>query len=246
MNLLFFAIEFLTIIPCGSSKRTFNEINFSWMIACFPVAGLFIGVLLVAANMALSKVFPENITNLLLIILLAFITGGLHIDGLADTADGIGSRKSKSEVLDIMKDSRIGTMGVLGVISIFLLKLYFLNVINVHSKNVVLLLMPAISRWSMLLPMSFFKYARSNGKAKIFIENINFKIVLITTIMVITLNTVFFKLQGLLMLIIVVCISLLAAKIVSNKIEGITGDVLGAVNEISEVVFLASFYIFCK
>ena len=162
------------------------------------------------------------------------------MDGLADTFDAFLSRKNKEEMLEIMRDSHIGVMGVLGLISIILLKIAFLSSINIPSKIVPLFLMCILSRWSLALTMFSFPYARKEGKAKVFIQGINLKIFILSTIIAIVSVFAIYKIKGLLVFIIIVMSSYIIGKFINNKIGGITGDTLGATNELTEVIILFS------
>jgi len=242
MNSFITALQFLTILPLRT-KKVPETINFSWVMACFPVAGLVIGLILAGMYILLSSFFPELVSSILLVILLTVLTGGLHADGLADTFDGIGSRKDPEKALEIMRDSRIGTMGTLSIISVFLLKVALLTYIPAPGKLSLLVAMPVLSRWSMLLPMRFFPYARAEGKAKSFFEGMNSKVLLIATIVTVLPAIGLLELTGLHLLLLVTASTMLASFFFSRRLGGITGDVLGALNEINEIVILFAFFI---
>lgn len=239
------AIQFLTIIPV-KMKNSPNKADFSRAVVFFPVVGFIIGTILAIANMFLSPIFQTRLVNVVLIVLLTILTGGLHSDGLADTVDGLSAGKSKEKTLEIMRDSHIGTMGVLSLICVFFLKVSLLEVIPASMKSVALMAMPVSSRWSMLIPMCFFPYARPEGKAKSFFEGINIRLFLTATIVMLIPVIFLLNFKGLYILFIIALITLLLAKLISKRIGGITGDVLGAICEINEVLFLISVYIIGK
>ncbi len=182
--------------------------------------------------MFLNLNFPEFSINIILVIALVILTGGMNLDGLADTADALLSRKSKEEMLLIMRDSRIGTMGVLALISIILLKIAFLSC-GISPKAISLLLMCILSRWSLVFGMFLFPYAREEGKARIFIEGITPKIFILATIITLIPVMAIWRIKGLLVFIIIGGVNYILGKTMCKEIGGITGDTLGAAGEIT-------------
>lgn len=232
-----FALQFLTIIPVKMEQAEDRRIKEA--IIYFPLVGLLIGLVLTAADRLLSCLNPGQLCiNTMLLILLALLTGGLHLDGLADTFDAISSGKKKEEMLKIMRDPHIGTMGTLSLFLTVILEIVLLSAISIDSKRSSLLLMCVLSRWSMALAMFLFPYARQEGKAQAFFKNTNFKnsslALAITLFLIVTL----WQLKGILILGASALGTYLAGKFISGKIGGITGDTLGAMNELVEVIVL--------
>jgi adenosylcobinamide-GDP ribazoletransferase len=231
------ALQFLTIIPL--KIKHIEERQISESMIYFPLVGLLLGLILAASDKLLYFLnFNELATNTILVVLLIVLTGGMHLDGLADTADAFLSRKNKEEMLRIMRDSHIGAMGVLMLVSIMLLKISFLSALTAPLKTGALVLMCVLSRWAMVISMFLFPYARTEGKAKIFIQGANLRIVILAG--AITLLCVFalWRLQGALVAVLITLITCITGKFISNKIGGITGDTLGATNEIIEITTL--------
>ena len=237
------ALQFLTIIHIR--KTEFDEEKLSNSVIYFPLIGMILGLILVIANIVLSPVFPDIVTSTILVGLLAILTGGLHLDGLADTFDAIGtlgSGKNKEEMLKIMRDSSSGSFGVISLILIIVTKIAMLA--SFDSRNQVLLAMLVLGRWSMVLPMFLFKYAHAKeGKAKIFIEEMKLRKFILATLFTLIIIFLVLKLKGINLFLVTGFISLIISKFFSNKIGGITGDTLGAINEISEVFTLIILYI---
>ncbi|MDD4893747.1 MAG: adenosylcobinamide-GDP ribazoletransferase [Candidatus Omnitrophica bacterium] len=236
------AVQFLTIVPV--KIKDMDERKLSGSMSYFPVVGLLLGLALFGINILFSNLgfrgFPVNI---ILVISLAILTGGIHLDGLADTADAFLSRKNKEDMLVIMRDSHIGVMGVLALISVILLKISFFSSIGAPSKITALFLMCVLSRWSMVFTIFLFPYARKEGKAKVFIQGINSKIFILATIIALICVFLLWSIDGVIVFIITAIASYLAGKFISNKIGGITGDTLGALCEINETVVLLSIVI---
>ena len=237
------ALQFLTVIPVKT--RSINAKKNAQAMIFFPLVGLILALILSVVNkLLLMMSFPSLSIVMILIVLLVFLTGGLHLDGLADTADAFLSRKDKDGMLKIMRDSHIGVMGVLSTITIILLKVALIFSISHPLRYISLVLMCVLSRWSLVLAMFLFPYAREEGKAKIFIQNINFKIFSLATIITLICAIAVWQLKGLLISLVAVVSTYIIGRFINKKIDGITGDILGAINEIMEVVVLFSICIF--
>ena len=237
MNSFLAALQFLTIVPIKISsldgKKTAQSMAF------FPLVGLLLGLALAGLNSLLTKCgFAQISINIILVVALAALTGGIHLDGLADTIDALSSAKKKEEMLAIMRDPHIGTMGVLGLAGILLLKIALISSLPLSIKISSLLLMCSLSRWSMVFATFLFPYARQEGKAKAFFKNINLRIFLLSTLIALSCSVATGGLPGIIVMLCVALSAYLIAKLVSCQISGITGDVLGAINELSELVVL--------
>jgi len=238
LRYLLIALQFLTILPI-KIKSEIQETDFGVSLLYFPLVGLLIGLILAGMNNLLFILnFKELSVNIILIVALAALTGGMHLDGLSDTSDAFLSGKSRDEMLAIMRDPHIGAMGVISIISILLLKVGLLGAVAAPLKTTALLLACVLSRWSSVLAMFLFSYARKDGKAKAFIHGMNLKIFVFSLIMVLVFAFAIWQLKGLLTLLIVAGCAYLGGKFVSRKIGGITGDTLGAAIELTEIVTL--------
>lgn len=232
------ALQFLTIIPIRT-KEAVDEKRLASSTVYFPIIGLLLGLILVVANNLLPLISPEPfLTNVILVISLSILTGGLHLDGLADTFDALLSRKSKPEMLKIMRDSRVGTMGVLSLIAVILLKLSLLSSLAPGIKNASLLSMCLLGRYALVFSIFFFSYAREEGKARVFMEGMNLKAFSLATLISLVFSVVLLGLKGLAVFIMVAAFAFLAGRFITNKIGGMTGDTLGAINELSEAFVL--------
>lgn len=243
---LLLAIGFLTIIPIKSDWRFDGRISAS-MLLFFPVAGLAIGLILAGANISLSLLSLNRfLINSILIVLLIIITGSLHLDGLADTFDGFLSRKDRNDILKVMKDSHIGTMGVLSLICIILIKLALLSALKIDNISSALILMCVLSRYYLVFLIFCFPYAREEGKAKIFFDGVNRKVFLSATIITLFFSYSISDIKGLIIFVLLTPIIFLFGSFIRNKIGGMTGDTLGAMNEFSEAAILFMLLILYK
>ena len=233
------ALQFLTVIPLRI--KNIDEHKLANALIYFPLVGLLIGLILAGLSRALFAMhFFELTTAAVLVVALAVITGGMHLDGLSDTFDAAMSGKDKERCLEIMRDPHSGAMGVISIVCVLLLKVVFIFSLSPRDLPVALVLMCVLSRWSLVEAMFFFPYARSEGKAKIFTSNINFRILLLATSIALIFAMLALRMKGLLLFIIAGLGTWLFSKLISRKIGGITGDTLGALNELIEVVVLFS------
>jgi adenosylcobinamide-GDP ribazoletransferase len=224
-------LQFLTKFPLPFKIEATSE-DFSKGIIWFPFAGGLIGLCLYGLSyLPLSSL----VVSVVIVAFLAFITGGLHLDGLADTFDGLYSYRDKERMLEIMKDSRVGTNGVLILIIGLLLKVVLINELLI-GQSIFLIAMPAFARFMAVSLAKFSRYARPSGMGAFFIGKtslIQWLIALVMTLGFATLDWI--------LLIPLVCIfglTFLYRYHVYSKIDGITGDVLGAWIELSEILFL--------
>jgi len=239
MKSFLLALQFLTIIPV--KIKYFDDKKLSQSMIYFPFVGLLLGLVLAGIGYLLCALnFQRFPIEIILIVSLIILTGGIHLDGLADTFDAFSSRKTEEEMLKIMRDSHIGVMGVLSLACIILLKIAFLYSISAPLKTVSLLLMCTLSRWSLVLAMFLFPYARNEGKAKAFIQGMNLKIFILSTIIALVCAFMIWQLKGLFIITIAAASAYITGKFINNKIGGITGDTLGAINELTEVIILFS------
>lgn len=232
------ALQFLTIIPVRQDKHPSDE-ELGRSMAFFPTIGLLIGLLLVIMNLVLTKYLPEGVLNVLLLITLTITTGAIHLDGLADTIDGIAGGRNREESLAIMKEGRIGALGSVGLIFLILLKYISLSSIPTGLKNQALIAMSITGRWSMV-PMAFFSnYARKeNGTGRPFVNFVTAIHLIAATIMALLINMLLFYIKGIVILLLIGMITFMATRFFKQRLGGVTGDVLGATNEVNEVLCL--------
>jgi adenosylcobinamide-GDP ribazoletransferase len=245
---LFLAIRFLTIFPIASFSSSEDNVqneetlaeNFANSMIFFPLVGMLIGSILVLSNRLITyfSVF-SLLNNALILIIWVGLSGGLHLDGFADSIDGFSGGNNKEEILNIMKDSCTGAKGVVALISLLLLKFVLLVEIPLFLKDAALFFTPAIGRWSMVIATFLGKPARSkNSMGKLFMDYIGWIEVIFAGLTIAVIGILLFKLYFLPLLLIAMGIVLLILKYCQKKIGGISGDILGAINEIVEVFVL--------
>lgn len=231
-------LSFFTRIPVG--KRNFSSLTLADLVAFFPIAGAIIGLLdggfyLVMLKFGLSA----SISAWLTVIFHLLLTGGLHEDGLADTADGLASGRNREQKLAIMHDSRIGSYGVIALVTIISLRA---NIIASFDNSLqilpIFIVTAACSRSLLAVFMRSVVYARSDGLA---VEA--GKPALAQTTIAISLGVCSLLLLGKIAVIsmaifALIIIYIIIRWIVIKNFGGITGDTLGAAQQISEIALL--------
>lgn len=240
MNSFLTALKFLTIFPVHK-KMDIQDKQLAKSAGYFPLVGALIGLLLVAVDFILRPFFPDSIINLFILITLILVTGALHLDGFMDSIDGLFFGQNKKRILEIMRDSKIGSFGILAVICLLLLKLSLLNEIQFPIRYSALILMPALSRWSVVYLAKIYPYARkSKGTGKSFAKLVGKKELIIATLFMAILTGLLFQLKGIIIWLGAFAILILLGRWINKKIGGMTGDTYGAMIETIEVVILIS------
>ena len=213
MNRLLLAVTFLTRLPFPA-RRNITKEELGRSVPFFPVVGLLLGLILAG-------------------------TGGLHVDGLMDTCDGVFSGRDRETTLEIMRDSRIGAFGALGAICMAALKITAMSALGSESRWAALLLFPMLGRWSMVWVITFFPYARKTpGLGKWFSASAKRQDVIWATLPVIAVIIPIFLLRSIPILVTVGAATFLLGKWFSHKLGGLTGDTYGAICEITETLSL--------
>ena len=241
------ALQFLTRLrwvrepDCDS--RTFGR-----SVRFFTLVGIFAGALLALAALLTDGWMPGTVRSTLLLILAVGVTGGLHCDGLMDTADGVMSGRSRERMLEIMKDSRVGAFGVIAVVLLLLGKWSLLHDMPNSLLPYALVSMMALGRLAMTAAILFFPYARPEGMGKAFADYADKSSLVAAGMALAGMLLVFYCFAGMF----TVCITLAAAvaamlfvfwsgRRLTRSLGGLTGDTYGAVTELSEVLVLAVF-----
>ena len=243
MRLFLTALQFITFIPIPIKSRD-EEIGRSSIF--FPAVGAFIGILLSLVFFLFSKVFPKPVDVLLIIIASIIITGGFHVEGFIDVCDGFYVGGKKEDVLRIMKDPHSGAMGIIGAIILILSKFIIINSILPYNMFFSLVLMGILSRWSMVFLGFSSVYAREEGTAKLFVEGIKGTDFFLATAFTIVFSVLLTGISGIFLFVLVALATFLLKYFFNKKISGVTGDTLGAANEIIEVFSLLMLLLFFR
>ena len=234
------ALQFLTSVPV-LLKREFTPPQLGRATAYFPVVGLIIGGILAGLNWLLDYILPQPVVNVLLIAALVIITGALHLDGFADTCDGIAGHKTVEERWRVMRDSLTGAFGVVGVALLLLTKYVCLSNIPAELMTAVLIFVPTVSRWAMVSAVFVYPYARPEGLGKVYKENTRWpQFAFATAVTFAAAGALFplFSYTGLILIFGVFIVTTALAFYLKRKFAGLTGDTYGAINETAEAAAL--------
>lgn len=240
MQDFFTALQFLTRIKIYNQTQ-WDEGTFARSVAYFPAVGLVIAAVLVAVYKLLVFL---NCSSLLIAVLLIIteiiVTGGLLCDGFMDTADGVFSGRERERILEIMKDSCVGSNAVLAFVSLVLLKLAVYLELNSEQLTLALYAMPIITRTLMVYNIRCYSYARKSGIGGMF-ASANKKIVLISsTLLGLALLAPTQNLSLFIALVLTIAYNFWAANYLKRILHGLTGDTYGALAESGNVFFLLS------
>ncbi len=231
------ALQFLTTIRLVKEKVS-SPAEFARNMLYFPLVGVLLGFILAGTGyLAVLKV-PSGVVGAVLLVEEILLSGGLHLDGYMDTMDGIFSGRSRERILEIMKDSRVGAHAVIAAGGLFVLK-YALLVEMVELKLwPVIVLMPALGRFNMGIGTALFPYARPEGLGKGFARFFSPRRLALTGLYTLLAAYLLLSWRGVILGVLVGIWAWLFARFVSGRIGGLTGDVYGALCELSELVTL--------
>jgi adenosylcobinamide-GDP ribazoletransferase len=205
----------------------------------FPVVGAVIGGVAAAVSFGLDQFLPVLPASVLVVLVLGAASRGLHMDGLADTADGLFSARPRDRVLEIMRDSHIGTMGVVAVVGLLLIKVALLTSVTGSLRWQMVLLAPIAGRCALLLVKSVFPYARPEGGLANVFRSGGRRAALLSAwavVVVFAAGWLCARERGLVAAVASLGTALLLGWYVHRRIGGYTGDTLGATSELVEVI----------
>jgi adenosylcobinamide-GDP ribazoletransferase len=229
---------FLTRWPVGPPTPV-AALELGRSMAFFPLVGLCLGGVLLAADAALAHLLPRPVGDALLLALLALLTGALHLDGFADLCDGVGGGRDREAALRIMKDSHIGAFGTVGLILLLLLKYLALAGLPAGIKPAALLLMPAAGRWAPVLLTVMVPYLRGpEGTGAAFAGHAGRRELLLASVTLLAAAAALFRLEGLLLAGGTVLVTVGFGLWSWRRLGGVTGDLLGAAVELVELATL--------
>lgn len=233
------AIRFLTMFPIPGLPPM-KEATVARAMVAFPVVGLLIGACGAVAGLAAGWLFGEPLRAVAVVVTWMIVTWGLHLDGLADSADALFSWRPRERKLEIMKDSRIGTMGSLALISGVLLKVAAIYSLG-SAWWLGALLAPMWGRWSDIYGIFFFPAAREGGMGRNFNEQVRTRDFVYATIGAVIIGALLLPPWGALVGVVVVVVAHLLARWMVGVLGGLTGDTYGALSEIGEISVLLTF-----
>ncbi len=236
MTSLVLAVRYLTIVPLpGRTAHGAQALGraASW----FPFVGLGLGLVLAGVERVTSVVFPPPLAALLTVTAWKVLTGGLHLDGLADCLDGLAGKDAEHR-LRIMRDSRIGAFGAIGLILFLLLETVAVAELPAGVRWRALLVLPALARATPPLLARCFPPAKADGHGAGFHSGLRAGAAPAALALGVGLAWVGLGVAGLLVATAAVAAALALAAFMAARLAGVTGDVLGAAIEVSELAGL--------
>lgn len=242
-----FAWQFLTAVPLSRSTHDAKPEELAASMSWYPFVGLLLGTMLAAADLFLTQIFSAQITSMVLMILLIGMTRGLHQDGLADMVDGLAGGRTAQARLAIMRDGRVGAIGATGLFLALGLRFAGLNAVPAGEHLALLLGMPVVGRWAMVMGAFHVTYARSEGGlAQPFLTYLSWRhLCLATATAGVVLTLLLGPWVALGCLLIGTALVRLSTAWFHRMFGGVTGDLLGATNEVAEILFLVIVPVVC-
>jgi adenosylcobinamide-GDP ribazoletransferase len=231
-------LQFFTRIPINMSLPCEKE-NFRRGAIFFPAVGFVIGGIQWLLFFLTMKFLPSNTIAILVLAMGILITGGLHIDGLGDTCDGFFALKGKERIIEIMKDSRIGTYSCIAIILDLLFKYSSTEDLLVSGYSLGIIAAPVIAKTAFIFLFYIGKQAKAIGTGNLFIGNVGKKELFIATIMGYGIcGLLIGPVKAVILIGVALLVTYLFNKYCESVIDGLTGDTLGANNEIIEIFTL--------
>lgn len=234
------ALHFLTRLPLPRREVSLEEVGRAgW---AFPVVGALIGLLLMGAAWLLGRVFSPIPRAALLLVFWVAITGALHLDGFIDCCDALLAARPPEIRLEILRDVHVGAFGVVGA-GVFLLVKFAALAALPAGGGPALLLAPTLGRWAMVYAVVRYPYARSAGLGTVLKERTGLRGLLVATGLALAVALGVGRVYGLVAFVGAWLFTVLFARWVLARIPGFTGDVYGALCELTEALVLLGFTI---
>jgi adenosylcobinamide-GDP ribazoletransferase len=250
------AFSFLTIIPVPIFKRIkLNEKTINNSVAFYPIVGLFFGVVSYLITLILIKIKTDPLLVSFAVIISPYLLNKfLHFDGLCDVADSFLANKTQKERLIILKDSRIGSFALGSGVFFILLKFIIIKIIIGYIFLIpLLILFPVYSRFGIIFLSKISKYPRKKGTAFFIVGKISNNVFIISILILIIISFLFLLFFGFVFIVylmflifILFFFIVIFSKYSLKKINGVTGDVLGAAIELLELILPAAALIIFK
>ena len=231
---LLLAASFLTIVPLGP-RTPATEDELAGSFGLFPLVGFMIGAALAIEDRALAILFGTVIRSGLIVLTLVIVTGALHLDALADTADALGAGVNRDRALEILRDSSVGVFGTIAVLFWLGLEWSALAVLDGSSRSAAIYLAPGLGRWAMVATAAGLDYLRTAGAGSFLKPQWSwFNLRVASTVALIAIIPVFSS--GARAAAAAAIIVAVAARWFYRRwLGGVTGDLLGAAGAIAEL-----------
>jgi len=231
------AASFLTILPVGPSiTASTGEVaaSFGW----FPLVGFGLGLMLCIVDWMLAPIFGNAMRAVLIVLVLTVLTGGLHLDGLADTADALGAGCDRARVLEVLRDSRIGSFGTIALVFVIMLKVFALAGVGGAPRYAAIYMATGLGRWAMVALASGLDYLRTEGAGVAMLLRDRRRNLKMATLIAVVALVPLVKLHAVRACAVAALMTLALRSFYWRWMGGVTGDLIGAAGEIVETAVL--------
>jgi len=233
------ALEFLTTLRLRK-VRQWDDRTFGAALAWYPAVGLLIGLILLAGDRLLAQLLPVGAASALLVAGLALLSGGLHLDGVADTADGMALQGDRAERLGVMSEGNTGPAGVMALVLVLLIEWVALSSLAPPVRSAGIVLAPALARWAVVPMVVFFRPARPRGLGHALHQSAWPLAAPISTVIGGVAAVALFGLGGVALVAVAAGAAFTIAWAAARLLEGVTGDTYGAAIEVAFAAVLLS------
>lgn len=229
------SVGFLTIFPVP--RVELGPAGLTRAIALFPLVGALLGVVLGGLGLLLDRVLPAGPAAALIIAAGAVVNGGLHLDGLLDTADGAFGGRTPEQRLAIMRDSRVGAFGAVAGGLVLLGQFASLAELSGQARFAALVVAMAMSRWVLVLALGFYPAARAEGLGATFQAAASRGAYVAGTLFAIVIALIF-GLLGVMAFAASAMVLFAGGYLLERRLGGLTGDACGALAVVAETAVL--------
>ncbi len=243
------ALTFLTVLPLPAPRV--DEDVLGRAVGYFPLVGLLLGGVLAGVAWGSARVFPPQMTAVLILTVWLILTGALHLDGFLDACDGLLGGHTPEDRLSIMRDERVGAFALAGGVLLLLAKYTALTVWLETARplpgpwpghplppQLALILPPTLARFAMSVALLAFPYARDKGLGKVLKDHVRPRDGVFAGATALLLSLLLLRGRGFLLWMGVLGLTWGCARWVMRRIPGLTGDVYGALCELGETLVL--------
>jgi adenosylcobinamide-GDP ribazoletransferase len=231
------AAGFLTILPVlprsGAAPEALAA-SFGW----FPLIGFALGAMLVADNFLLTPLFGDALAAILLVLTLTVLTGAVHLDALADTADALSAGSDRRRALEIMRDSRIGTFGAVAIVFFLALEMVALATMGEARRAAALWLAPGLARWAMLAVSWRVDYLRAEGAGTALLGSGDDRNLALASAIAAIGALPILSLRVVVAYLVAAALAVALRAAYRRWLGGVTGDLIGAAGELVAVAVL--------
>jgi adenosylcobinamide-GDP ribazoletransferase len=231
------AIAFLTILPIAPANHAKSgdvAASFGW----FPLVGFGIGLALCSLDWMLSPLLGHALRAIAIVLTLTVLTGALHLDGVADTADALGAGRNREHSLEILRDSRIGTFGAIALFFVLGLKVFTIASGDGGQRYAMLYMAPGLGRWAMVAIVCGLDYLRVEGAGAAMLSRDRLRNLRVATATTAVALAPLVMLHALRACVIAGALTLALRAFFRRWLGGVTGDLIGAAGELVETAVL--------